>query len=404
MRIKENIIIIAMIWIGLIALSFCWNYVKASESLEQTALQGARSFFQQIVITRQWNARHGGLYAPITKETLPNQYLDVPLQNIEVNSSLKLTKINPAFMTRQIAEIAMEQEGIQFHITSLTPIRPENAPTTRERAALEQFREGTDEVGYFIKDSTATNYFYMAPLTTEKSCLPCHAKQGYQEGDIRGGISVTLPFTLILPLTPLVTGHLLIALFGLIGITFAGRRLHRDYETIRSHAVIDALTGIPNRRSFSESILREFNRSRRAEEPLSVIMCDIDYFKAYNDTYGHSSGDICLKKVARCIENTLLRPGDFCGRYGGEEFVVILSNTPREGAVYVAEKIRSNVEELAITHKESLPLKLVTISLGVATSEDTTLISHEDLIRLADTALYKAKNKGRNRVEAFTEI
>ena len=103
------------------------------------ALHAARSFFQQIVIIRTWNARHGGLYAPITKETQPNPYQHVPKRDIEVDTSLHLTKINPAFMTRQISEIVMEQEGIQFHITSLKPLRPENKPSSIEKEALEKF-------------------------------------------------------------------------------------------------------------------------------------------------------------------------------------------------------------------------------------------------------------------------
>jgi diguanylate cyclase (GGDEF)-like protein len=164
------------------------------------------------------------------------------------------------------------------------------------------------------------------------------------------------------------------------------------------------LTGIPNRQSFSEHIFKEFHRSNRAHEPLSVIMCDIDNFKTYNDTYGHGSGDNCLRQVAQTIKKALVRPGDFCARYGGEEFVIILTDTSHNGAMHVAEKIRLNVIELHIVHEESLPLQLISLSLGVATSTDQPLSSHEELLKNADTALYLAKKNGRNRVEAYSDI
>ncbi|MDR9502059.1 MAG: diguanylate cyclase [Desulfurivibrionaceae bacterium] len=404
MKIKKNILVTSIIWLLLISASLSWNYHHVRQEQKEIALQTARSFFQQIVITRTWNARHGGLYAPVSQTTQPNPYLPTPRRDIAVDDDLSLTMINPSFMTRQISEIARKEKGIQFHITSLRPIRPENSATPLEKAALENFEKNIAEVGYFIKEEGQARFFYMAPLYTEKSCLPCHAKQGYAEGDIRGGISVTLPFIRPTSVTSLILGHLAIALAGLMGIAFAGLRLNRAYQIIQRQVVFDALTGIPNRRSFSESILREFKRSRRTKAPLSLILCDIDNFKAFNDTYGHISGDLCLQKVALAIDKTLQRPGDFCARYGGEEFVIILAGTPLAGAMQVAERIRKNIVDLAIPHAGSLPLQLITISLGVATSEDTALISHEDLIHLADKALYQAKDKGKNQVEAFTEI
>ena len=243
----------------------------------------------------------------------------------------------------------------------------------------------------------------MAPLITEKSCLQCHSKQGYNEGDVRGGISVTLPFVMEIPFLPLLLGHVVIGVVGLFGIVIAGGRLSKAYETIKRQAAFDALTGVPNRRSFSESILVEYRRSERNHESLAIIMCDIDNFKAYNDTYGHSSGDLCLIKAAQTIKTSLKRPGDFCARYGGEEFIVLLPNTPLEGAVHVAERIRSNIKKMGITHKNSLPAQVVTLSLGVTTSEGTTLVSHEELIEQADMALYMAKEQGRNQVQFFSE-
>ncbi|MCF8030622.1 MAG: diguanylate cyclase [Desulfohalobiaceae bacterium] len=183
----------------------------------------------------------------------------------------------------------------------------------------------------------------MASLKTKEACLKCHAEQGYQEGEIRGGIRVTFPFRNSFPLAAVLVGHTGIGLAGLIGIFFAGRRLNNAYVTIRKQATLDEVTGVPNRRSFSERIEAELNRSWRDQEPLSLTICDIDHFKSYNDHYGHEEGDQCLKKVAQQIRNTLKRPSDFCARFGGEEFAVILPGTSFEDAMHVGEEIRKNI-------------------------------------------------------------
>ena len=399
---KKNISIIIAIWILLISISFVFNYSNSRENLTDVALQSSRSFFELIVITREWNARHGGVYVPVTSQTQPNPYLDTPMRDIQVNEQLTLTKVNPAFMTRQISEISQKQ-GISFHITSLTPIRPQNKPTAREKTALKEFKKGADEKGKFIKQNGKKAFFYMAPLKTKKACLKCHAEQGYEEGDIRGGISVTLPFRDSIPLTAMLLGHTGIGLVGLLGLFVANRRLNNAYDTIRSQATYCELTGIPNRRSFSERIIAELNRSQRDKEPLSLIICDIDNFKSYNDHYGHEQGDKCLRKVAQQILNTLKRPNDFCARFGGEEFAILLPGTSLENAMHVAEEIRKNVEELKIANKTLRDSNIVTISLGVATYEGYRPFSRETLIYQADTAMYQAKKNGRNRVSYFHE-
>ena len=402
MRIRNTKLLIVFVWLALIAISFFWNYTNAKKVQERIALESSRSFFDHIVITRLWNARHGGLYAPVTEKTRPNPHLDVLKRDIVVTDTLTLTKVNPAYMTRQISEIAQEQNGVQFHITSLRLIRPQNKPTEREEKVLKEFEQGMKEKGFFFKEGEKSYYFYMGPLETQKSCLSCHAKQGYKVGDVRGGISVTSPYGMKIPFSSLLIGHALIGLFGLFGIIISADRLSKAYEIIKKQAVFDALTDIPNRRSFSENILKEYQLSQRNQQPLSVIMCDVDNFKKYNDTYGHQEGDICLQKIAQTLQASLKRPGDVCARYGGEEFVVILPGTPSDGAMHVAEIIRSNIEKIGIPHKASLTEQVVTLSLGVTTLMKTTDLSCEELIKQADTALYKAKELGRNQAQFFS--
>lgn len=400
--LRKNLLIISLLWFALITGSFYWNYTSAKIEQDKIAFQTAKSFFDLIVMTREWNAWHGGVYVPVTPETQPNQYLETPMRDIKVNEQLTLTQVNPAYMTRQISEIT-EERKISFHLTSLNPIRPQNKPGPKEKKALKAFEKGEDERGEYIEQNGNIVFFYMAPLKTKAECLKCHQEQGYKKGDIRGGLSVTIPFASSIPLTALLLGHIGIGLLGLTGIFAGGRKLGNAYDTIRKQAISDELTGVPNRRSFSERIAVELNRSRRDQEPLSLIIIDIDYFKSYNDHYGHEQGDQCLAKVAREVWSTLKRPGDFCARYGGEEFVVLLPAASSTGAMHFAEEIRKNIEKLEIPHQTSECAGVVTVSIGVAVLEDYESPSRDTLLYKADTALYQAKQQGRNRVVSFSK-
>ncbi|MEI6207630.1 MAG: diguanylate cyclase [Desulfuromonadales bacterium] len=167
-------------------------------------------------------------------------------------------------------------------------------------------------------------------------------------------------------------------------------------------ALLDGLTGIPNRRAFDEQLGREWFRSLRTQAVLSLIMIDVDLFKPYNDTYGHLGGDDCLKQVAASLL-TSLRASDFAARYGGEEFVCILHEANQAGALITAERICSKVESLHIPHCTSAVSSYVTVSLGMATFIPTEDHTPDFLIKMADQMLYKAKEKGRNRVEQWRQ-
>lgn len=174
-------------------------------------------------------------------------------------------------------------------------------------------------------------------------------------------------------------------------------KLAESNAILQRLSTLDGLTGIANRRHFDEILMHEWKIGLRENRMLSVILLDIDFFKKFNDGYGHQGGDDCLKEVAKTLSDTLHRPGDFIARYGGEEFVAILPNTDGKGAAVIAEQMRANIEARNITHAFSAVADHVSISLGVAAMKPDSSSSPEALVAKADEALYKAKEQGRNR-------
>jgi len=174
-------------------------------------------------------------------------------------------------------------------------------------------------------------------------------------------------------------------------------------EILARFSYEDGLTGIANRRTLDRVLTREWKRALRAESPLSMVMLDIDFFKGYNDHYGHQSGDACLQEVAKIIRDSVKRPGDLVARYGGEEFAVVLPMTDGENACKVAEGIRKNIESGKMPYETSQVCDHVTVSAGVATIVPSDGASPEVLLKHADDCLYAAKDQGRNRVIKFDE-
>lgn len=176
---------------------------------------------------------------------------------------------------------------------------------------------------------------------------------------------------------------------------------NQELKKLFLHATTDKVTGIANRYRLEDFLQREWGNAIRNQISVSVIMIDIDRFKQYNDTYGHQAGDHCLRQVAQTINNTVRRPKDLAARYGGEEFIVVLSDVSPDGAITVAENIRSQVKALAIPHTTTEVNDYVTVSLGVSHTIPTINSQVEGLILAADKALYLAKQKGRDRVEMY---
>jgi len=392
----------------LISLNLYQQVRDTKQYAQNIATRQAEMFFDHIVLVRKWNASHGGVYVPITENTSPNPYLDVPDRDVETTDGKRLTLINPAYMTRQLAEMNDGQSGIVFHLTGFKSICPENKPDLWESKALLAFQKGEKSVSEIGNLNGQSYYRYMAPLKVEQACLSCHEKQGYKVGDVRGGISVAIPTASIDAfinerLEHLTITHGIVAFIGLLVLLLsylAQARLSQRLNKAQSRlqlAYLDSLTLLPNRRYYDAFVKREWKRALRHQYPISMIMIDIDFFKLYNDNLGHIEGDHCLRQVAKTLKRFFRRPGDLIARYGGEEFCVVAA-CDAEQIMVLAEILRTAVESMRLPHPASKVSEFVTISLGAATIVPGDDQAFERLLHSADQALYDAKASGRNRV------
>ncbi len=197
--------------------------------------------------------------------------------------------------------------------------------------------------------------------------------------------------------------HCLIQITDVTASANRERLLREQALELHASSYLDGLTGIANRRRFNEYFESEYRRAQRAGTPLSLILLDIDFFKPYNDHYGHQMGDACLTKVAEALKLSLQRTSDLVARYGGEEFAVVLPSSDSAGATFLAEQLRTEIASMRIAHAYSGVAEYITISLGVASIAPVIGSLPEHLLRAADCALYEAKAQGRNRCVTHSE-
>ncbi len=227
-----------LVWGALAGLSAQWGLNNLDGMAETLAYERAQSMFRLVQMTRLWNAQHGGVYVPISKTTPPNPYMADPERDVVTTNGKELTKLNHSYITRQIANVAKEFNGIRLHITSLRPVNPDNAPEPWEKLALKSFEQDTPEVlEYIINDGTPV-YRYMGPLFTKKACMKCHEIHGYAVGDVRGGVSVTLPAEPIISAQQAARSQVIyihLAMFILLTITtiFLLAKLSHQWQLIK---------------------------------------------------------------------------------------------------------------------------------------------------------------------------
>jgi two-component system, cell cycle sensor histidine kinase and response regulator CckA len=345
---RRYILLIVFAWSVAIILSTGWNLRNLRIDALAHAQTSARSAFTKDLVYRRWAAGHGGVYVPVTDETPPNPYLKhIDDRDIQTPSGLELTLVNPAYMTRQVFELGEGEYGARGHITSLNPIRPENAPDSWERLSLEAFELGETEVSSIEEMKDEDFLRLMRPLRMEERCVRCHAQQGYKVGDIRGGISVSVPmaphraetrFRSLL----LLGGHALLWLGGVAGIILASRGfLKRDSARARAEAAVRE----------SERHLREIYE---AADNVSLVTTDIggmdtrilDFSPGAERLFGYSRKEAVGKRLAMLHPPEVvadfqdpqesMRNGEkgFSGetvlvRKGGESFPALLTLHPR---------------------------------------------------------------------------
>ena len=429
-RVQRYALLIAIGWSVFILILLGMNIYWENQRILDVARTEARASIDKDILYRRWNAGHGGVYVPPTVDTPPNPYLKVPGRDVVTTGDSELTLVNPAYMTRQVFELQQNQSGTKSHITSLEPVRPENAADAWETKALQVFKTGATEVSSQEIIDGQQYMRLMRPLVTEQGCLKCHADQGYRIGDVRGGISVSIPLEKYAPIrraanVSFFVGYGLTWLCGLLGIYIAFCKIQRGVherdqadvalqkangqlqlqldeiaelqDALHEQAIRDPLTGLYNRRYMEEALRQEHARALREKYMISVVMFDLDLLKNINDAHGHAGGDMALKSVTEHIKS-VIRVEDVACRYGGDEFLVILHNTPLNIALRRVEKWRKDVSAMKIRYKEK-QLR-VSISAGVAVFPLHGQ-NMEDVVLAADEALYSIKSTKRNRVAAY---
>ena len=401
-------VFVTLVWMVVVIASLAWGAYGHRREALNIAYQNAITAITKDIAFRDWVASHGGVYVPPTEQTPPNPYLHfIPDRDVVTTTGKKLTLMNPAYVLREAQSLYQGEHGESAHITSLKPINPNNAPDEWEKMALNRFELGEREVKEVTQSAGVPQMRVMRAFVVDEVCLKCHAHQDYKIGDIRGGISATIPLKPLFDIEArdirdLSISHGIIWLLGMAGIGAYNLVRKREIERIARQqelehlASTDALTGLANRHTLVIRAEQELARAKRYGSELSLLMVDIDFFKKVNDTYGHQAGDIVLKKLAD-IFPLVLRDTDFAARFGGEEFVILLPETNAENALKAAERLRAWVNDTPVPLQQGEMVKF-TISVGVASYSTSVNNSIEKLISGADKALYAAKETGRNKV------
>ncbi len=338
---------------------------------------------------------------------------------------------NPATFSIELSEqLSDRSQGTLFRLYSDYPFPNRQAtggPQDRfEQDALKHLRR--NPTGSFHRKEKLNEHVtfrYAEAVRMKPSCVECHntiassPKTDWKVGDVRGILTITQPLDNVLliaqqGLSGIYAVMLISSALAILGITLVMGRfrlmnveLEKKVEErtaeLNRLANLDGLTQIANRRHFDQTLEQEWRRALRNNHPIALLLCDVDCFKQYNDTYGHQAGDDCLRAVAQILQNSAKRAGEVVARYGGEEFAVILPSANSDNAVSVANLIRKRLSAFQLPHETSPVDKYVTISIGIAAVLPSMSQTSAKLIRAADTALYEAKEQGRDRHVLWNE-
>ncbi len=397
--VSRYLLTLVLIWTAGVITSLGFNIYQLNRSILSVAQTSAQISHDKDVIYRFWVAKQGGVYVPVSEMTPPNPYLKVPKRDVKTSDGLSLTLVNPAYMTRQVNELATETQNFSGHITSLKPIRPENTPDSWERKALELFEVGTEKIGSIEMLSGKEYFRFMRPFVTEKACLKCHASQGYKEGDIRGGISISIPMDPLRIIErsrriELSLAHGFLWIIGIMGIVISTRRLRaqtlrreKAEEEILVLAITDQLTGLHNRRGFLNLAEQQLKISDRTKKGFLFFFADLDGMKWINDTLGHTEGDNALIEAAAVFKETF-RASDIIARMGGDEFSILAINMAEENADIYMARLQDQIDKY--NNKENRRYS-ISISVGYSFYDPGKPCSIDELMVEADERMYEQK-------------
>ncbi|MEM9220413.1 MAG: diguanylate cyclase [Cyanobacteria bacterium P01_F01_bin.150] len=409
------LILFLLLVIGL-GLAFSGTYYLSQNLVESQALQfakvsaqtlnKARTLYSQNVVRRiqsmdditvgaEYHALEGGIPNPATYTIELGEALSDP-----VNGMLFRLYSDYPFPNRQFT--GGPRDDFQKEALAYLKSRPHDSFYRKE-----DFGDGL-------------SFRYAEPVLMEPSCVACHnrlpnsPKKNWHVGDVRGILEISQPLNSAMLIAQdglkitygVLSSIVALAISGLFLIVERLRIVNQELEkkvadrtmALQRLANVDGLTQLANRRFFDETLDQEWRRARRQHLPLSLVLCDVDYFKKYNDTYGHQAGDQCLKSIANVLQQSIRRSGELAARYGGEEFAIILPNVAAAEALNIASHIRTKIHQLDLYHSASLTNSCVTISMGIGSIIPNARFSPDSLIKAADDALYQAKEEGRDRV------
>ncbi|MCF6355853.1 MAG: EAL domain-containing protein [Candidatus Polarisedimenticolaceae bacterium] len=404
------VMVLGTVWCLVFLASMAWNLHNNRDTAADQALFRAEAAIGKDMIYRQLVSSVGGVYMPTDQGIKPNPYLaHIPHRDVTTGEGRKLTLVNSSYFTRLAhdQEAAAFPEGIRGHVTSLKPLRPENAPDAWEREALQAFQKGASQwVGVFTGDGG--DYLrLMRPRMAKASCMDCHGHQGYQVGDVLGGISVSVPMGALLAESEkqnyqLGIWHFLLWLGGVLGLLLGYYLLRHQEQQMRYSALHDILTGLPNRALFIDRLNQRLETAKRHDHTGAVLFIDLDRFKTINDSLGHSVGDQLLREVGQSLQ-AVLRSEDTVARLGGDEFVVLLAELDSD-----AEAVLTEVQTITEKILEALaqPYRVDARELYASASIGIALFSHEsknanEVLQQADVAMYRAKEAGGNCSQFF---
>lgn len=406
------LVVLSLLIAVILVITFFYEIASIKEQTRSLAVNTAKAYLATVVDIREWNAGHDGIYV-FADKVEPNPYLKDPLRDLETSEGYLLTKLNPAYMTRLLGEVTLENSGIGFRLTSLWPINPDNAPDDWEKEALEIFEQGEQSEWYEAGINSDKQLRYMEPLYLTEDCLDCHGDQGYEVGQLRGGLVVSLSYEpfLLIQRSQMKSVIIRYAIFAFIllasasvftGKTLSDERKKRNYAVqLEQLSRIDELTGLLNRRALMDELDRSIQSAIDGNSPLSIILFDLDDFKLVNDNYGHLVGDLILKHSAAIVQGNV-RGVDSVGRFGGDEIMVVLPGLSGETAEKVKERIKKAMDDTPFNYQDLLLYQRLSGGVGTLSAGDKEALDLEkirqNLIQTADGELYREKQLRKGKL------